>query len=78
MTTNYTHTSVANWCRRGMVPDWPVPKLLAQAIGERLGRPVQLAEIGMADAETPDADVGLDFPRDPPTPCASPLRSGVP
>ncbi|MFG3227609.1 sporulation protein [Kitasatospora sp. NPDC048194] len=65
LTTTYTHTSVANWCRRGMVPDWPVPKLLAQAIGERLGRPVQLAEIGMADAETPDAAVGLDFPRDP-------------
>ncbi|MFJ5924711.1 sporulation protein [Kitasatospora sp. NPDC092948] len=65
LATTYTHTSVANWCRRGMVPDWPVPKLLAQAIGERLGRPVQLAEIGMADARTPDAAVGLDFPRDP-------------
>ncbi|GJF30285.1 MFS transporter [Kitasatospora sp. NE20-6] len=65
LTTTYTHTSVANWCRRGMVPDWPVPKLLAQAIGERLGRPVQLAEIGMADTQTPDAAVGLDFPRDP-------------
>ncbi|MEU5361378.1 sporulation protein [Streptomyces albidoflavus] len=65
LTTNYTHTSVANWCRRGMIPDWPVPKLLAHAISERLGRPVQLAEIGMADAETPNAAVGLDFPRDP-------------
>ncbi|MFD7907357.1 sporulation protein [Kitasatospora sp. NPDC059747] len=65
LTTTYTHTSVANWCRRGMVPDWPVPRLLARAIGERLGRPVQLAEIGMADAETPDAAVGLDFPREP-------------
>ncbi|WP_327673714.1 sporulation protein [Kitasatospora sp. NBC_00458] len=65
LTTTYTHTSVANWCRRGMVPDWPVPKLLAQAIGERLGRSVQLAEIGMADAQTPDAAAGLDFPRDP-------------
>ncbi|MGW2542494.1 sporulation protein [Kitasatospora sp. NPDC001574] len=65
LTTTYTHTSVANWCRRGMVPEWPVPKLLAQAISERLGRPVQLAEIGMADAETPDSAVGLDFPRDP-------------
>ncbi|MFJ9692544.1 sporulation protein [Kitasatospora sp. NPDC101183] len=65
LTTAYTHTSVANWCRRGMVPDWPVPRLLARAIGERLGRPVQLVEIGMADAGTPDAAVGLDFPREP-------------
>ncbi|MFI5753900.1 sporulation protein [Streptomyces sp. NPDC051569] len=63
--TDYSHTSVANWARRGMTPKWPVPKLLAQAIGERLGRPVSLAEIGMAEAETPDADVGLDFPRHP-------------
>ncbi|MFJ4962642.1 sporulation protein [Streptomyces sp. NPDC088729] len=63
--TGYSHTSVANWCRRGMTPKWPVPKLLAQAIGERLGRAVSLAEIGMADAQTPDANVGLDFPRDP-------------
>ncbi|MFE3875888.1 sporulation protein [Kitasatospora sp. NPDC059146] len=65
LNTTYTHTSVVNWCRRGMVPDWPVPKLLAQAIGERIGCPVQLAEIGMADAQTPDTAVGLDFPRDP-------------
>ncbi|WP_406154348.1 sporulation protein [Streptomyces sp. NBC_01023] len=63
--TDYSHTSVANWCRRGMTPKWPVPKLLAQAIGERLGRPVSLAEIGMGEAETPDATMGLDFPRDP-------------
>ncbi|MFJ2805987.1 sporulation protein [Kitasatospora sp. NPDC087271] len=65
LTTTYTHTSVANWTARGMVPDWPVPKLLARAIGERLGRPVELGEIGMADAGTPDAAMGWDFPRDP-------------
>ncbi|NEA18930.1 sporulation protein [Streptomyces halstedii] len=62
--TDYSHTSLANWCRRGMIPKWPVPTLLAQALGERLGRRVSLSEIGMGDAETPDADVGLDFPRD--------------
>ncbi|MCX4826710.1 hypothetical protein OG883_44520 [Streptomyces sp. NBC_01142] len=61
-----------------MTPKWPVPKLLAQAIGERLGRPVNLGEIGMGEAETIDASVGLDFARDPPTPSASPLRSGAP
>lgn len=76
--TGYSHTSVANWCRRGMTPKWPVPELLAQAIGERLGRSVGLAEIGMADAQTPDANVGLDFRGIPLTPSASPLRSGAP
>ncbi|MCM2428859.1 sporulation protein [Streptomyces sp. RKAG337] len=65
LTTDYSHTSVANWCRRGMTPKWPVPQLLAQAISERLGRPVRLAEIAMSEAETADPDVGLDFPRDP-------------
>lgn len=63
--TDYSHTSVANWCRRGMTPKWPVPKLLAQVISERLGRSVKLSEIGMGEAETTDASVGLDFPRDP-------------
>ncbi|MFF8500226.1 sporulation protein [Streptomyces anulatus] len=63
-TTDYSHTSVANWCQRGMIPKWPVPKFLAQAISERLGRPVTLGEIGMGEAETPDTGVGLDFPRD--------------
>ncbi|MEU7648833.1 sporulation protein [Streptomyces huasconensis] len=62
--TDYSHTSLANWCRRGMLPKWPVPALLAQAIAERLGRPVSPADIGMGDAETPDTSVGLDFPRD--------------
>ncbi|MFJ3946320.1 sporulation protein [Streptomyces griseoaurantiacus] len=63
--TDYSHTSVANWCKRGMIPKWPVPKLLAQALGERLGRPVNLSEIGMGEAQTIDASVGLDYPRDP-------------
>lgn len=63
--TDYSHTSVANWCRRGMIPKHPMPQLLAQAISERLGRPVNLGEIGMGGAETINADVGLDFPRDP-------------
>ncbi|MER5970549.1 sporulation protein [Streptomyces sp. NPDC002055] len=63
--TDYSHTSIANWSRRGMTPKWPVPKLIAQALAERLGRPVGPAEIGMGDAETPDATMGLDFPRDP-------------
>ncbi|MFC4607210.1 hypothetical protein ACFO9E_05155 [Streptomyces maoxianensis] len=47
-----------------MTPKPPVPRLLAQALGERLGRPVNLAEIGMGEAET-IALMGLDFSRDP-------------
>ncbi|MGW9173794.1 sporulation protein [Streptomyces decoyicus] len=62
--TDYSHTSVANWCRRGMTPKWPVPQLIAQALAERLGRPVALGEIAMGEAEPPDAGMGLDFPRD--------------
>jgi tetratricopeptide (TPR) repeat protein len=65
ISTDYTHTSLANWCRRGMVPKRPVPKLLAHALSERLGRRVGLAELGMPDLETADAEVGLDFPREP-------------
>lgn len=48
-----------------MTPKWPVPGLLAQAISERLGRPVNLNESGMGEAEIIDASVGLDSPRDP-------------
>lgn len=59
--TDYSHTSVANWCRRGMMPKRPVPRLLARALSERLGRPVNLADIGMGEAETIGASVGLDL-----------------
>jgi tetratricopeptide (TPR) repeat protein len=64
LSCHYTHTSVANWQRRGMTPRWPVPRLIAQALSERLGRAVSLAEIGMAHSETVETAVGLDFPRD--------------
>ncbi|WP_242909267.1 hypothetical protein [Actinomadura terrae] len=63
VSTDYTHTSVANWCRRGMVPKWPIPKLIAYALSERLGRRVNPADIGMLDPQAAQADLGLDFPR---------------
>jgi tetratricopeptide (TPR) repeat protein len=63
--TEYTHTSVANWCRRGMIPKAGVPLLLARALGERLGRQVHPAEIGMAGAcPSADPEAGLGFPRE--------------
>ncbi|UED83289.1 sporulation protein [Streptomyces profundus] len=61
--TSYTHTSVMNWLD-GMLPRQPVPALLAQALGERIGRAVDVAEIGMATTGRGDA-CGLEFPRDP-------------
>lgn len=62
--SEYTHTSVANWCRRGMRPRWPVPRLLCVVLTESLGRPVGLDDIGMRDAGREDAHAGLGFPRD--------------
>ncbi|MEU7162554.1 sporulation protein [Streptomyces chrestomyceticus] len=41
-----------------------MPLLLAQAVAERLGRPVTLGEIGMAEAQAPDAGMGWVFARD--------------
>jgi len=61
--TSYTHTSVGNWVE-GMIPRGTVPALLAQALGERLGRAVDITEIGMAIPNRDDAG-GLDLPRDP-------------
>ncbi|WP_329595986.1 sporulation protein [Streptomyces pseudovenezuelae] len=60
---SYTHTSVTNWARRGMIPRHPAPAFVAQALAEHLGRPVEPAEIGMPEIrESPD-QLGLDFHR---------------
>ncbi|MGC4946344.1 sporulation protein [Streptomyces sp. DT224] len=59
----YTHTSVANWCRRGMIPKWPTPRLLCRCLSELLGRPVTLADIGMQSAERDAGRLGLEFAR---------------
>ncbi|WBO68975.1 sporulation protein [Streptomyces camelliae] len=61
--SEYTHTSVANWTRRGMQPRWPVPQHICTALAERLGRAVSLADIGMESAQS-DRVTGLAFPRD--------------
>lgn len=59
----YDKTSVARWVSKGMVPQGVAPHLIAAAIGSKLGRPVPLHEIGLADAD-PAPEVGLAFPRD--------------
>lgn len=61
--TSYNHTSVANWTRRGVRPDPAIRPLVAQAIAERLGRPVSLADIGLPMDDGGPASAGLDFPR---------------
>ncbi|TDV44186.1 sporulation protein [Actinophytocola oryzae] len=61
--TAYTHTSVANWTRRGMMPDREIRPLIALALAERLGRPVTVAEIGMQVDDRDPATAGLEFPR---------------
>ncbi|MFF4633538.1 sporulation protein [Streptomyces griseorubiginosus] len=61
---SYTHTSVANWVRRGMIPRQPTPAFIAQALAEGLGRPVAPAEVGMPEIRTSPDQLGLDFPRD--------------
>nr|WSZ96995.1 MFS transporter [Streptomyces sp. NBC_00857] len=63
LTLRYDKTSVARWVSKGMVPQGAAPHLIASAIGAKLGRPVPLHEIGLADAD-PAPEVGLAFPRD--------------
>ncbi|MFG2671131.1 sporulation protein [Streptomyces sp. DT20] len=63
LTLRYDKTSVARWVSKGMVPQGAAPHLIAAAIGAKLGRPVPLHEIGLADAD-PAPEVGLTFPRD--------------
>ncbi|MET7408337.1 MFS transporter [Streptomyces parvulus] len=63
LTLRYDKTSVARWVSKGMVPQGAAPHLIAAAIGQKLGRPVPLHEIGLGDAD-PAPEVGLAFPRD--------------
>ncbi|MFF2187774.1 sporulation protein [Streptomyces sp. NPDC058155] len=63
LTLRYDKTSVARWVSKGMIPQGAAPHLIAAAIGSKLGRPVPLHEIGLADAD-PAPEVGLAFPRD--------------
>ncbi|GAA3498957.1 hypothetical protein GCM10019016_060600 [Streptomyces prasinosporus] len=62
LTLRYDKTSVARWVSKGMVPQGAAPHLIAAAIGQKLGRPVPLHEIGLADAD-PRARGGPRLPR---------------
>ncbi|RKN39440.1 MFS transporter [Streptomyces hoynatensis] len=65
LTLRYDKTSVARWVTKGMVPQGSAPHLIAAAISGKLGRPVPLHEIGLADTD-PAPEIGLAFPRDVP------------
>ncbi|WP_037574000.1 hypothetical protein [Phaeacidiphilus oryzae] len=65
LTLRYDKTSVARWVTKGMVPQGAVPHLIASAIGGKLGRNVQLEEIGLGDTD-PAPEIGLAFPREVP------------
>jgi hypothetical protein len=54
------HTSVLRWLA-GEQPRLPVPELVAAVLGDALGRPVPVAEVGMMPGDVP-ADVGLHLP----------------
>lgn len=54
----YNHSSVSRWIR-GETPRRPTPALIVQALSDALGRPVTMADIGMAQRDKPDPDAAL-------------------
>lgn len=56
----YDKTSVARWLR-GQQPRGRAPGIIAEALGRKLGRPVTIDEIGMADGKHLATGVGLHF-----------------
>ncbi|MFF4651709.1 transcriptional regulator [Streptomyces sp. NPDC001380] len=56
----YDKTSVARWLR-GQQPRGQAPAVIAEALGRKLGRPVSVDEIGMADGKNLSSGVGLQF-----------------
>jgi tetratricopeptide (TPR) repeat protein len=64
MNLSYDYTAPYRWIRLGQQPRRPgIPTLIAQALSERLGRPLTAADIGMVDNETA-AGLGLVYDDD--------------
>jgi tetratricopeptide (TPR) repeat protein len=58
---DYDYTAVYRWTKKGQRPRDPVPILIAEALTERLGRTVTLADLGMAATVAVPADLGLGY-----------------
>lgn len=59
LTLLYDHASVRRWIRDRTVPRGPVPDLICEILGERAGRNVTLADIGMAGTAPQAEDSSL-------------------
>jgi hypothetical protein len=57
----YDKTAVARWIKDGSQPRGIVPRLVAEVLESRLGRPVTLEELGMGEEEVLPLDVGLAY-----------------
>ena len=57
------HTQVGRWLN-GQQPREPTPSLIAEALSQKLGRRVTLADIGMDRAGSYSPELGLDFAAD--------------
>jgi hypothetical protein len=56
----YDHASVARWIRDGAIPRHPVPDMICQILGQRLGRTLLPADIGMDARKARAAGLTLD------------------
>ncbi|GAA4605080.1 hypothetical protein GCM10023195_17540 [Actinoallomurus liliacearum] len=60
----YNHSSVARWLR-GEIPREPTPALIAETFSTALGRPVTVADVGMARQQKTSVDAALQLPQRP-------------
>lgn len=58
----YDHTAVARWIRDRAIPRGDVPEMICDVLGDRLGRVVTLAEIGMDQPNEP-SDEPMPLPK---------------
>lgn len=60
----YTHTYVQRWLTGTNPRDRETPQYIAEAIGQQLGRPVGIDELGFDIGSTLSASLGMAYPND--------------